>query len=474
MQFGFKHNHSTTHAIHKLLTDLNDQVDKTQFVAAALLDLEKAFDSVWLNGLYKLKKENFPNWLIFNIWDMISSKAFVTWDGTSSSTQTFIIEEGLQQGTVNSPILFNIYTSDILRLFGINNGDKTSAIAFADDIIVYTTDNKVSKVQTALENIVEKINLYYISWNLRLSPTKCETIVFRKPLIKYASKSKAGYKDFQIQTTIPGTNNKANIPHKKVVKYLGVQIDYLLRGNNYIDMQLDKAKRALQANGRIFFNKHLSSKTKIILYMLLVRPILTYAAPIWWNINNTTFEKLRVFERKCLRQCLKLYRSEHSEYLHYINNVNIYNLADIPRIDCFTIKLTRDYFSSLSAINNAVIRSIMDQADLVSALQLRTGYTSPQAFMYCDARGLIQNENNTPILYHWRRNKADKRISLSENDLDLNSKNFTDSKTIPCRELNDFHRLNFNIYWWLNINSAHMLALSQQKRLLRNVSASDR
>ena len=104
-QFGFKNRHSTVHAVHKLLADLNTQVGNCKLVGAALLDLEKAFDSVWLNGLiYKLLRKNFPKWLVLTIWDMIRDKSFVTWDGINISSEEFMITEGLQQGTVNSPI----------------------------------------------------------------------------------------------------------------------------------------------------------------------------------------------------------------------------------------------------------------------------------------------------------------------------------------------------------------------------------
>lgn len=44
-QFGFKYQHSTVHAIHKLLSNLNTKVGNSQLVGAAFLDLE-SFDSV--------------------------------------------------------------------------------------------------------------------------------------------------------------------------------------------------------------------------------------------------------------------------------------------------------------------------------------------------------------------------------------------------------------------------------------------
>ena len=104
-----------------------------------------------------------------------------TFDGNSLSSETFLMKEGLQQGTVNSPILFNIFTSKILNLFDLNSDPNTSSTAFADDYILYVSGNRPTSIQTFLEELVEKVNNYYMSWNLRLNPLKCETILFHKP-----------------------------------------------------------------------------------------------------------------------------------------------------------------------------------------------------------------------------------------------------------------------------------------------------
>lgn len=91
-----------------------------------------------------------------------------------------------------------------------------AAIAFADDVILYTKSKQVSIVRNELENITEKINKYYMAWNLRVNPQKCETILFRKPLRSIHSKYKAGSSTFSIEITNPGTNEKQSIPHKKI------------------------------------------------------------------------------------------------------------------------------------------------------------------------------------------------------------------------------------------------------------------
>lgn len=80
-----------------------------------------------------------------------------------------------------------------------------------------------------------------------------------------SNKAKVQLKDFTISTPSPNTNQLMLIPHKNVVKYLEVHIDYLLRLKSHPDLQLAKAKAAFKANNRIFYNKHLSRKTKDLL-----------------------------------------------------------------------------------------------------------------------------------------------------------------------------------------------------------------
>ena len=76
-------------------------------------------------------------------------------------------------------------------------------------------------------------------------------------------------------------------------------------------------------------------------YQSLIRPIITYGYPIWYNIPASVMEKIRIFERKCTRACLSIYRSEHSGYRKYVKNKKIYDLANIHRIDCHILKTNK-------------------------------------------------------------------------------------------------------------------------------------
>lgn len=84
---------------------------------------------------------------------MTTNTTFVISAGKDITTQEFKIADGLQQGTVNAPIWFNIYTHELLNLFGQNKLNDTLAIAFADDYIAYVGDKYPSTIQPERENI---------------------------------------------------------------------------------------------------------------------------------------------------------------------------------------------------------------------------------------------------------------------------------------------------------------------------------
>lgn len=78
-QFGFRARHFNIHAINKLVSDINWALINDDCLGACLVDLEKAFDTIWQEGLiFKLKKKYLPLVLIKLIWDIIKNITFVT------------------------------------------------------------------------------------------------------------------------------------------------------------------------------------------------------------------------------------------------------------------------------------------------------------------------------------------------------------------------------------------------------------
>ena len=445
-QYGFRRHLSTTHAISAVTTNVYSHLLRNKFVGAVLIDLEKAFDSVWLEGLlFKLCQKKFPEYLILIIWDMVEGKNFYI-KGTDPNIR-FYLDHGVQQGSVTGPTLFNVYFSDLLHLFGLNSNENLTADMFADDLIVKYADNTPTKVQDKLNIVTNDINKYCATWHLKMKFEKCETILFRPPIGNINSKNRKGWKEFMV--TVLNNNTRTPIPHRNVVKYLGVYLDSLMRMHVHTKNQITKAKNAVKANSNLFNSPYLNSRAKLICYMLLIRPLLTYASPIWFNMSAGTAEKLRVLERSCIRPCLGLYRTPESKYQKYYSNTIIYNKAAIPRIDNFIIKITREYYRKAFIINHNIIKKQLAIIPRDAIEQCNKGYVSPATFMYLDKMGIIQNKDNTPELYNISRNSRDKKIFHANlNNLCGRRSKYIYSKSIPEIDKKYYYQ-DSDIYWWL-------------------------
>ncbi|XP_076685843.1 uncharacterized protein LOC143377921 [Andrena cerasifolii] len=123
-------------------------------------------------------------------------------------------------------------------------------------------------------------------------------VLVEKPTRFFSKFQKRDLRLFSIDIADSPSNERIKIPHKVLVRYLGIQMDNLARMSKHGDIQLNKARKAFYSCGRLFYSRNLSDRAKIICYMLLIRPIMTYAAPTWFNVNAATMEKLRKKERE--------------------------------------------------------------------------------------------------------------------------------------------------------------------------------
>ena len=118
LQFGFQKKLSCSHAIYALRSITDYYTEGSSTVNVAFLDMSSAFDKVIYDVLFKkLIKLGLPPSVIklLYFWYM-NSNVYVRWGMCTSFT--FMLNAGVRQGGVLSPILFCIYVDCILK-FGI-------------------------------------------------------------------------------------------------------------------------------------------------------------------------------------------------------------------------------------------------------------------------------------------------------------------------------------------------------------------
>ena len=190
-----------------------------------------------------------------------------------------------------------------------------------------------------------------------------------------------------------------------------------------------------------------------VCYQALIRPIITYGCPIWYNISASLMEKIRMFERKCVRACLSIYRSEHSWFKKYVKNKRIYDLANVHRIDCHILKLTRNHFAQEAKIKeNSLIFGCLFPNEIF-ILQKYTDnrlHPPPEAFLYLKERNYLQDQSNIPITFHIKRKIGIKSI-LYEKNLDgrIADTRWRYNMALLQKDTEDNHRKNIKKYWWI-------------------------
>lgn len=321
-----------------------------------LLDVEKAFDSVWHDGLVaKMYKLKFPKYLTKMIKSYLEDrKAYVSF--SKSVSETFTIPAGVPQGSILAPFLFNLFINDVEK-------PKDCELAiYADDtaLTAEATKGNPTCVTRRLVKGFKKIRDFYAEWRIKINGTKTEFIMFSKsPKLRKRMKKK--------EIEIDGV--KFN--WKNSVKYLGVHLNQTLNFKTHIEAVIRSAKKIMS----ILFclikrNSKLSERSKVYVYKTYIRPILTYAGTIFHNCPKTYFKKLQILQNKCLRMALNA--------PYYTKTGNLHAQAKTPTIEDFIQNNADRFYSKAAAHKNYLVKKLGDYT--VESLPFKLVHKMPKKF----------------------------------------------------------------------------------------------
>ena len=116
MQFGFKEGVGCTEASFTILETINHMLERGSKVFDCFLDVRKAFDTVWIDGLlYKLFSKfgiRGRMWLaIKDLYTGVRAQVF----HSGSLSKTFDISQGTGQGRILAPFMYKVYINGLLR-----------------------------------------------------------------------------------------------------------------------------------------------------------------------------------------------------------------------------------------------------------------------------------------------------------------------------------------------------------------------
>lgn len=142
-QVGFRRGCSTTDHIAHLDSDIKTSFNKKGSTVATFLDITKAFDTVWIQGLlFKMARIGISGPLLGWIKVFLTGRNVTVTNGSVISQST-PVQNGELQGAALSPILFNIMLTD----FPATTPEAT-ILLYTDDILLYcnTQHPKVPEV----------------------------------------------------------------------------------------------------------------------------------------------------------------------------------------------------------------------------------------------------------------------------------------------------------------------------------------
>lgn len=340
-QFGFKRNHSTTHATFILKETINHYSKQGSPVYACFLDASKAFDRVCHSKLFQILLERgvpLPYLKLLMHWYR-SQKVGVKW--ANSISYAFSVENGVRQGGNLSPLLFNVYIDDLLHSLRkmhvgchINNR-PVNVLAYADDIVL------LSPSRAGLEKLVKHCEMFALSRNVKFNVKKTVCMCFN-PRRPYASSHLTSSKPPAV--TLSG--NKLTWVNQ--FKYLGHVLDCNLDDSS--DMR--RIKRSLYYGTNMICA--LVGHANISILMKLFRSYCTnfYGCELWDTRSvRRSFRELCVAYHSCVKKLAKLPKSSRNHPLCHALKILPCNMLVASR--------QLSFYRRLLSSDNAIIQTLL-------------------------------------------------------------------------------------------------------------------
>ena len=282
--------------------------------AAIFLDVEKAFDSVWQNGLrYKLTFYKLPHKIIRLLSSYLDNRSIAVRVGSSIS-ESVKLRAGTPQGSVLSPLLFNLYVNDLP--FPVDSPVQISQ--YADDLALWVTcrgtKGAPKQIHKLLSEALANLEQWCSDWHIKINATKSQLLHFPRYTCRDGDQP-----HFTLFNTI--------IPRCTEAKFLGLKLNTTL---SLIPHCLERKKQAYQ---RINLLRRVrgttwgaNTATLIHLYKTFIRPVLETGYVGTTSASVSATKHLRIAETKALRcAVLDMYipgqRRTTNEEIYQIANI---------------------------------------------------------------------------------------------------------------------------------------------------------
>ena len=300
---GYRKGFSTQYALIELIEKWKKMIDNHGYCGAVLMDLSKAFDTINHDLLIaKLHGYGFDKKSLRLIRSYLTERWQRTKINKPFSSWAELLE-GVPQGSVLGPLLFNLYINDLFCVI-----EQT-------DICNYADDNTLNACDMSLDNLLRRLehdSLLAIEWfennNMKLNEDKCHLLV-------------SGFKHEILWANIGGKQ----IWESKEEKLLGLCIDRDLKFTTHVSKICAKAGQKLAAISRIA--KYMSLEKRRLLIKTFFDSQFDYCPLTWMfhsrklnnRINDLHYRALRLIYQENSMTFDELLKKDGSVKIHYRN-----------------------------------------------------------------------------------------------------------------------------------------------------------
>ena len=267
-QAGFRPNRNTTEQILALTTIIESGFERRKKTGVVLVDLSAAYDTVWIGGLkLKLAKLIPCQTTLKLLSTMLGTRQYhVILGGNKSKTRK--IKNGVPQGSVLAPTLFNVYIRDMPET-------KSVKLGYADDWALSYQSKDWEELESVLSRDTTDLKQYFDKWYLKMNMTKTVSSVFH-------------LNNKQAQNPLTITVDNKTLPIEREPKYLGVTLDRTLSYKAHIQ---GIAKKVNKRNCiiRKIAGTSWGAKQSVLRTsgLALCYSAAEYAAPVWSRSSHT-------------------------------------------------------------------------------------------------------------------------------------------------------------------------------------------
>ena len=291
-QFGLKPKHGTEQCVFILKECLQYYVQHGSVVFTCYLDASMAFDKISHVLLFqKLLEIGVPMYLIRVLWFWYRNQMLcVRWNNEYSDK--FYIQNGVRQGGILSPLLYNIYVNNLSKNLNkvpagccINNV-LINHLMYADDVVLIAPSMK------GLQKLIDQCFLYGQDHNISFNTTKTVCMAVSK---------KGGMAQRCEPCLYLGSERILCVDKHK---YLG----YIMSNDTSDNEDIQRQIRSLYVSANILRRKFYccSDYIKIMLFKSYCSSM--YGSSLWCHFSKSVFSRLRVAYNNSLRSLLGLPR----------------------------------------------------------------------------------------------------------------------------------------------------------------------